>query len=93
MERDEQRWQLQLEIEKKKLASSGTMGASQKAKRMTNQEQKRGNEEEGNYIFLGLVPPAYEWLITENWQRTAQNLELQKSLTFDEWTQLVAKEL
>ncbi len=46
-----------------------------------------------NYIFLGLVPPAYQWLITQDSQRTAKDLELPKSLTFDEWRQLVAKEL
>ena len=141
MERDEQRWQLKLEVEKKKLAiqverwelfkkqkESTPKSAEQEAEEIAMSFLKEDqvvrqdvyvNTEKGvtkivdispsnekiapsiektkrvvrNYIFLGLVPPAYQWLITENWQRTAQNLELQKSLTLDEWTQLVAKEL
>ncbi len=156
IERDEQRWQLQLEIAKKKLAiqveqweslkkqkESTPKSAQEEAEEIAvsfTQDQSVKHDENGpcipqdvyvcteqgvtkifdispsnekvagyiatasecpdgpqrvvrNYIFLGPVPPAYQWLITQNWQRTAQNLELPKSLTFDEWKQLVAKEL
>jgi hypothetical protein len=44
------------------------------------------------YIFAGLIPPTYEWLITEESQRTAKDLEIRKPLSFDEWRQLAAKE-
>jgi hypothetical protein len=44
------------------------------------------------YIFAGLIPPTYEWLITEESQRTAKDLEIRKSLSFDEWRKLAAKE-
>jgi hypothetical protein len=44
------------------------------------------------YIFLGLVPPTYQWLITDEAQRTAKDQEIRKRLSFDEWRQLAAKE-
>ena len=44
------------------------------------------------YIFAGLIPPTYEWLITAESQRTANDLEIRKPLSFDEWRKLAAKE-
>jgi hypothetical protein len=44
------------------------------------------------YIFAGLIPPTYEWLITEESQRTAKDLEIRQPLSFDEWRKLAAKE-
>jgi hypothetical protein len=44
------------------------------------------------YIFAGLIPPTYEWLITEESQRTAKDLEIRKPLSFDEWRKLAANE-
>jgi len=44
------------------------------------------------YIFAGLIPPTYQWLITEESQRTAKDLEIRKRLSFDEWRKLAAKE-
>jgi hypothetical protein len=32
------------------------------------------------------------WLTTEDWQRTAKDLELRKTLSFDEWRKLAANE-
>ncbi len=156
MERDEQRWQLQLEIERKKLAiqveqwerlkkqqESKVKPADEEAAEIAvsfMQDQSVKNDEKGpyipqdvyvtsedgvskifdispanervaetiatasqapngprrvlrNYIFLGLVSPAYQWLITQDSQRTAKNLELHKSLTVDEWKKLVAADL
>ena len=44
------------------------------------------------YIFAGLIPPTYQWLITEDAQRTAKDQEIRKLLSFDEWRKLAAKE-
>jgi hypothetical protein len=44
------------------------------------------------YMFSGRIPPEYEWLITEPWQRKAQNLKLTKSLSFEQWRNLAASE-
>jgi len=44
------------------------------------------------YIFAGLIPPTYQWLITEESQRTAKDQEIRKPLSFDEWRKLAAKE-
>jgi hypothetical protein len=44
------------------------------------------------YIFAGLIPPTYQWLITEESQRTAKDQEIRKTLSFDEWRKLAAKE-
>ena len=44
------------------------------------------------YLFAGLIPPTYHWLITEDAQRTAKDQEIRKFLSFDEWRKLAAKE-
>ena len=44
------------------------------------------------YIVAGLIPPPYQWLITEESQRTAKDQEIRKPLSFDEWRKLAAKE-
>ncbi len=44
------------------------------------------------YIFAGLVPPSYHWLITEDWQREIEDQELRKTMSFDDWLTLTANE-
>jgi hypothetical protein len=44
------------------------------------------------YIFAGRIPPEYEWLIAEDWEREAEHQELRKTLSFTEWATLTAKE-
>ena len=44
------------------------------------------------YVFAGLVPPEFHWLITEDWQREIEDQELRKTLSFDDWRTLTANE-
>jgi hypothetical protein len=44
------------------------------------------------YIFAGRIPPKYQWLITEDWEREAERQELRKTLSFTEWATLTATE-
>jgi hypothetical protein len=44
------------------------------------------------YIFAGVIPPTYQWLITDEAQRTALDQEIRKPLSFSEWRKLAAKE-
>ena len=59
---------------------------------MANQYPQPPIEVVRTYVFGGPVPPAYHWLTTEDWQRTANDLELRKTLSFDEWRKLAANE-
>jgi hypothetical protein len=45
-----------------------------------------------NYIFNGRIPPEYEWLITEPWQRKTPDLEIRKAMSFAEWRALADAE-
>ena len=45
------------------------------------------------YIFAGRIPPEYEWLITQDWERTAEDQEIRKSLSLHDWRKLAATEI